>query len=290
MADGWAVTEGAVRPFKGMTVPSAPWVGSNELEVLVPAALRRERGAERELYYRYSPRVRSLALRIVRDTHDAADVVQETFARAFRGLGTLPHPAEFSPWLHGIAKNVSLECLKLRRRSARPLPPALLAPSPAPSPEHELIGRQASEALFRALSALPAERRDALRLRVEQGLAYQEIADLLGWSLPKAKVEVHRARRALDAALAPRPKRARWLAGSAGVLLMLLMTTALVGAGPGEVPEAEEPAAAQCLGSADASTQEAPLSSTACLSAAVPPAPAEIPWSDAPVTKAIQAP
>jgi len=270
------------------------------IELLVSAALRREPPAERELYQRYSPPVRSFAIRLLRDTHDAADAVQETFARAFRLLPTLPHPGEFAPWLFGIARNVCLEWLKQRKRHTRPLPHWVLTPPAVPTPEHELVGRQTTDAVMRALGGLPALRRDALRLRVEHGLSYQEIATLLGWSVAKAKVEVHRARRALDLALHPARPKTNLLAGSVAALLMLVMLGALTGAGPGELPRATAseplPEASVCAypaldaGGGEASSSCPPPS--ACFAPPpLPPLPgAEIPWSDAPVTKALEAP
>lgn len=173
----------------------APFVA---VEHLVEGALRREPAAERLLYERHAPPIRRFVGGFIRNAHDAADVVQETFARAFRSLHTLGQPAEFAPWIHGIARNVCLESLKRDRRSR-----SLTAPTNEVTltPEHELIGREVLASVERSLSALSPTRRELLLLRVTNGLSYDEIARRTGCSVSKAKVEVHRARRAILGAL-----------------------------------------------------------------------------------------
>jgi RNA polymerase sigma-70 factor, ECF subfamily len=220
----------------------APSVAVTELVV---GALRGERAAERQLYERHAPPLRRFALGLVRNGHDAADVVQETFARAFRLLPTLAEPAQFVPWLHGIAKNVSRECLKRRRRSElRCQTLGVLASRSPATPEHELMGSEAARLVGRTLARMPRARAEALLLRVERHLSYAEIASTLGWSLPKAKVEVHRARRTIAEALGI-PTR-RWLPGAVALTLILILASLLAGSKapePRVAPAPSEPLA-----------------------------------------------
>jgi RNA polymerase sigma-70 factor (ECF subfamily) len=71
----------------------------------------------------------------------------------------------------------------------------------ARNPEDALLDREAVAVVERALGRLPEERRAALLLRCDHGLAYDEIAPLMGWSLAKVKVEIFRAREVLRATL-----------------------------------------------------------------------------------------
>jgi RNA polymerase sigma-70 factor (ECF subfamily) len=57
-----------------------------------------------------------------------------------------------------------------------------------------LLGAEADEQLAVALSELGEERRQALVMRIDHGLDYDEIADVMGWPLSKVKNEIHRAR------------------------------------------------------------------------------------------------
>ncbi|MBS2016284.1 MAG: RNA polymerase sigma factor [Deltaproteobacteria bacterium] len=131
----------------------------------------------------------------------AADATQETFVRAYRQLGTFREGGAIVPWLFGIARNVSLEVRRARSRAARVIaPPSGDLPHDPPgpgSPETELLSREALRVVDGALAGLSEDRRAMLLLRLDHGLAYEEIASLMGFSLAKVKVEIFRAREAL---------------------------------------------------------------------------------------------
>lgn len=153
-----------------------------------------------ELYAAHAAAV----LRFLRDLFGdgtlAADATQETFARAFRKLGTLREDQKRLPWLFGIARNVALEQRKARRVArGRFAEDGELdgAPSGGRSPEALLLGHEAARLVTKAVRELPEERRAALLLRMDHALSYEEIAAALGWTVAKAKVEVFRAREVL---------------------------------------------------------------------------------------------
>jgi RNA polymerase sigma-70 factor, ECF subfamily len=134
----------------------------------------------------------------------AADATQETFVRAHRRLGSFREGGRHVAWLFGIARNVSLELRKARARAHRYIDPAsdeddIVAPG---SPESELLGREALGIVESALCRLSEERRAMLLLRLDHGLPYDEIAELMGCSLAKVKVEIFRAREVLRATMA----------------------------------------------------------------------------------------
>jgi RNA polymerase sigma-70 factor (ECF subfamily) len=137
----------------------------------------------------------------------AADATQETFVRAFRRVDDLPAGTRLVPWVFGVARHVSLEARKARGRAARVLAPESpgdherVADDAARNPEAELLDREALRVVARALAQLPEEKRAVLLLRCDHGLAYDEIAQLMGWSLAKVKVEIFRAREVLRATL-----------------------------------------------------------------------------------------
>jgi RNA polymerase sigma-70 factor (ECF subfamily) len=165
--------------------------------------------ALRALYEQHAPAVRRFLEGLLGDRVAADDATQETFARAFRRLAAPGELDRLAPWLFGIARNVACEVRRGRRRDARaPGGPAAgggaggaggggAAATLARTPEDELLGRETARALGRALERLNDDRRAALLLRVDHELAYDEIARLMGWSLAKVKVEIHRARLAL---------------------------------------------------------------------------------------------
>ncbi len=154
------------------------------------------------VYSEHGPGIRRFLQGLLGDRAAADDALQETFARAFRRMDTLRDPERIAPWLFGIARNVALEARKARRRIGR-----LLDPEPEPGEEHhgsdlhtpeaDLLGREAAGVVDRALDRLSTDRRAVLMLRLDHGLSYDDIAGLMGWTLGKVKIEIHRAREVL---------------------------------------------------------------------------------------------
>ncbi len=156
-------------------------------------------GGERlaAVYAAQAPVLRSRLRRMTGDPETAADLCQETFARAWaRAPRDAPEPV-LGAWLHRTAANLALD--ELRRRARRP---AAALPD-LPAPEYEEAGA--------ALAHLPVPDRAALALRFQAGLTLRELGTVLGISEDAARKRVARARTRLRAALdaqrsEPRPR------------------------------------------------------------------------------------
>ena len=177
--------------------------GSTAGERAIPC----DRASLEALYGELAPRIHRFLRDLLGDATLATDATQETFIRAFRRVGKLPPGTRLSPWVFGVARHVSLEFRRARGRFRRVV---VDAPSKAHdevhdrarrTPEAELLDREALTVVERALDRLPEERRAALLLRLDHGLAYEDIAQTMGWSLAKVKVEIFRAREVLREAL-----------------------------------------------------------------------------------------
>ncbi|MGO8998711.1 MAG: RNA polymerase sigma factor [Polyangiaceae bacterium] len=169
-----------------------------------------ERASEEEAsleaqYAELAPRIHRFQRDLLGDATLATDATQETFIRAFRRVGELAPGTRLAPWVFGIARHVSMELRRARGRLRR-----VVVDSPAPAdaqiadragrtPEAELLDREALVVVERALAQLSEDRRAALLLRLDHGLAYDDIAQTMGWSLAKVKVEIFRAREILRA-------------------------------------------------------------------------------------------
>ena len=166
---------------------------------LAEALLRtREEGAFRTLYRRYTPRVYQLALRLLGgDVREAEDAVQETWIRAIEGLRAFRWEAAFATWLSGIAIHVARDALRRRLRGREDLWEPTFDP---PAPEAPLGERIDLE---RAIAALPDGYRAVLVLHDIEGMLHEEIGAALEISAGTSKSQLHRARRALRARLAP---------------------------------------------------------------------------------------
>lgn len=159
--------------------------------------------AFRLIYDRHAPSVFRFLVHLIGDRSAADEATQETFVRAHTRLKLMRETEKLLPWLLGIARNVFLETCRKRKRTESAddmdLEDQIVD---SVNPEALLLRREADEVLAQALRAVPEERRAALLLLMDHGLAYAQIAEILDWSLAKVKVEIHRARLKLRAELA----------------------------------------------------------------------------------------
>ncbi len=155
-----------------------------------------DRAAFDELVRRTEPRVRAVALALLRDPAAAEDAAQEAFLRAFRRASGYRGDGPVGAWLCRIAvraAQTSLRRLERRRRLADLLGAA--PPRSAP-PDLRLRAELAS-----ALRRLPPAEREGLLLKEIAGMTYREIADSSGTPLGTVQSRIHRARRRLARAL-----------------------------------------------------------------------------------------
>jgi RNA polymerase sigma-70 factor (ECF subfamily) len=151
--------------------------------------------AFQEIVRRYERPVFNLIARVVRDPALAEDLAQETFLKTYRSLRSFDLNRKFSSWILRIAHNGALDAL--RRRRADPVV-ATSVPEPAVPPAADAVESAAlGEAIERALDGLRPEWRAAVVLRYQEGLSYEEVAEILGIPEGTAKTFVHRARKAL---------------------------------------------------------------------------------------------
>ena len=156
-------------------------------------------------YARQAPRIHRFLRDLLGDGTLAADATQETFARAYQRHRDVLRDEERSvPWLFGVARNVSLELRKARVRSGRIFvndDERVAQASSQGTPERDALGREAVRVIDAALARLSEERRAMLLLRLDHDFSYEQIAELMGFSLAKVKVEIHRARIVLREAI-----------------------------------------------------------------------------------------
>lgn len=154
----------------------------------------RDEAAFDVLYDRHAPRLYGLALRLAGDEAEAAEVVQETWARAIPKLESFRWESSLGTWLGAIAVNCWRE--RRRRRSREIGGHPSLEDAAAPSRPGTGID------IARALDGLPIGYRTVLVLFGVYGYSHAEIATLLGISTGTSKSQLSRARRALRRALA----------------------------------------------------------------------------------------
>jgi RNA polymerase sigma-70 factor, ECF subfamily len=155
-----------------------------------------DRLAFEELVRTQQHRVYGLALRMLGNAAEAQDVAQEAFLRAHRGLAEFRGDARLSTWLYAIVSRLCLNRLAGgERRLTRDGEEALSRIADArPGPDQTLEQGELAEALSRAIGELPEERRIVVVLRDVEGLAYEEIAEVLELPVGTVRSRLHRAR------------------------------------------------------------------------------------------------
>ncbi len=177
----------------------------DELE-LVQAAQQGDQGAFARLVEANQGKIYSLCYRMTGNSEDAADLTQEAFLNAWRGLGSFGGQAAFSTWLYRLAANACIDFLRREKRRGA-LSMTLEEdgeeehqadlPDERWSPERELDRKELRNAVQEGLLALSPEHRQVLLLRETEGLSYQEIGLHLDLEEGTVKSRIARARLAL---------------------------------------------------------------------------------------------
>jgi RNA polymerase sigma-70 factor (ECF subfamily) len=161
------------------------------------------------LMRRYNERVYRVARAIVRDDHEAEDVVQQAYVNAFTHLRQFTGAARFSTWLTKIAVNESLA--RVRRRGKyeafddeHPAVEPLVSGPPADNPEQQAFTAELRGLLEWAIDTLPDGMREVFVLREVEGLSTGEVAESLDVSEDVVKTRLSRGRAALRRALLER--------------------------------------------------------------------------------------
>ena len=150
----------------------------------------------------------NLSRRLTDSRHDAEDLVQETFLRAFGAWMDLRRPKKVEPWLATICLNLARSSFRTRARrpSEVPLEGWMVEPRSRADPESLAIQRIDREELYRAMRELPEEQRVAITLVDLSGLSTHEAAEAMGSPRGTVLSRLHRGRRALARLLGDRIK------------------------------------------------------------------------------------
>lgn len=153
------------------------------------------------VYRKHSPGVYQYCLSLAHHTHEAEDLLQETFVRAMRSASGLQQPEKVRSWLLTIARNLFLDtCKKKSRQNTTDLENALTITG-TDNPESAFLRNDFTTMLQRVLAELSETYQTAFTLGVVQKLNYHEIAEITGWSGAAVKVNIYRARQKVAAAL-----------------------------------------------------------------------------------------
>jgi RNA polymerase sigma-70 factor (ECF subfamily) len=178
---------------------------------LVLKSLAGNRQSFDELIVRYQRQAVAVAYRLLGNSHDALEVTQDAFLKAYSGLSTLQKPDAFGGWLMRIVSNLSLNYRRSRKlRSQLPLDDCL---GPTGSrqtdssgsewmakdgdPAHRLESQEMGQKLKEALQQLPEKQRLAIVMFTIEELPQKQVAEALGCSVEAIKWHVFQGRKKL---------------------------------------------------------------------------------------------
>lgn len=172
-----------------------------EDSILVRQCLEGNSARFGELVKKYTKPIFNLALRMMNDRENAADITQITFTKAFENLRTFDLNLKFFSWLYRIAINEALNFLNKYKQTDQ-LSDDLLAAEP--TPEEKMHEVQRNEIIQSALMKLSPEQRSVIVLRHFTDQTYAEISAALGITEAKVKSRLFSARHRLRGLLANR--------------------------------------------------------------------------------------
>lgn len=143
---------------------------------------------------RYSPQLYAAIRRMVYRHEETDDVLQDTFVKVWRHIGTFKGESKLSTWLYSIATNEALSHLRKEKKMRR---------LPLTTEEYDLTqilmsdpyfdGDLAEAQLFKAIDQLPEKQKLTFELRYFQDLPYKEISEITGTSEGALKANYHHA-------------------------------------------------------------------------------------------------
>ncbi len=194
---GAAAAAGPVLP----DAPAASGTGTGEDEWVAPSW--------EDVVTNHSHKVYRLAYRLTGNKYDAEDLTQEVFVRVFRSLANFK-PGTLDGWLHRITTNLFLDQARRKTRirfDGLTEEAESRLPSGQPGPERSFEFNNLDIDVQSALEELPPDFRAAVVLCDLEGLAYDEVAEVLGVKLGTVRSRIHRGRTMLREKLAHRAPR-----------------------------------------------------------------------------------
>lgn len=176
-------------------------------EELVRRVQRGDKKAFDILVQKYQHKIAQLINRYIKDPHEALDVAQESFIKAYRALPGFRGESAFYTWLYRIAINTAKNHLAMRARrpsddeidieDAEQFESAVHLRDQE-TPEGLVLTEELARVIQSALEELPEELRTAISLREFEGMSYDEIAQVMNCPVGTVRSRIFRAREAID--------------------------------------------------------------------------------------------
>ena len=198
-------------------VPRNQMLGQNRIDdtLLVRAAQRGDRAAFEELVRHYDQQVLRQALHLTGSEHEAQDIYQEAFLKAYKSIGRFRFECSFYTWIYRIVTNLCLDNIRKKQVRKEDAPVAVDSQGEqydvlaqvadirsGANPERDLMRRELGGKIAQALEKLTPRERMVFELKHYQGLKLRTVGEMLNTTEETAKNTLFRATQKLRGALA----------------------------------------------------------------------------------------
>lgn len=157
--------------------------------------------AMRDLIERYQARVIGTAARMLGSNREAEDVAQQVFVRIWKSAGRYQPSAKFTTWMFTIVRNLVFNHTRRYRGQAETELDEEIRDTRQKTPDQDVLEEEKQQAIQSAIDALPEAQRLAIVLRRYDNVPYEEIARIMGQTVPAVKSLLFRARTSLRESL-----------------------------------------------------------------------------------------
>lgn len=176
----------------------------------IKQVIKGDQNAFSEIIEIYKDKVYQLCYRMLGNQHEAEDIAQEAFIRAYVNIHTFNQKLKFSTWLYRIATNLSID--RIRKKKPDYYLDAEIAGTDGLTmysqveadgllPEEEIEGLELQESIQKAILSLPDKYRSVIVLKYIDELSLKEISEILDLPIGTVKTRIHRGREALKTLL-----------------------------------------------------------------------------------------
>jgi RNA polymerase sigma-70 factor (ECF subfamily) len=173
----------------------------NSDELLVKLFMKGNTQAFDMLVIKHQKAIARVVAIYIHDHDTVKDVVQDTFIKAYKGLSSFRRDSQFYTWLYRIAVNTALSNFKANRhhRNMLDFDEVFHHESHADltshdTPEKSVLNDELRHAINQAVKHLPLALRSSLLLREQEGLSYEQIAEIVGCRIGTVRSRISRAR------------------------------------------------------------------------------------------------
>ena len=172
----------------------------------IKQVLKGDQNAFGEIVELYKDKVFQICFRMVGNAHEAEDLAQEAFVRAYTNINSFNQNLKFSTWLYRIATNLCIDRLRKKKpdyyldaeiAGTEGLTMYSQVPSKTVLPEDEVVNLEIQQQIQQEISKLPEKYRSVIVLKYIEELSLNEISNILEIPLGTVKTRIHRGREAL---------------------------------------------------------------------------------------------